>query len=595
MTSRVLEPLTGPRTKVQARQYARLLLKYVRQQEGIATLASVLILTNIGLQLVNPQIMRYFIDEAVAGSPLRTLMTAAGLFVAVALIQQVIGVLTTYTSGQVGWNATNALRSDLARHALSLDMPFHNSHTPGEMIERIDGDAETLGRFFSAFAVQVLGNIIMLAAVLTLLFYEDWRAGLALSGFALTALAVIMRMRNVSVANWKADRDASTETYGFIEERLAGREDIRTSAAQSYVMKGFFDHMWSWFRVRVRAAIVLGIVISTSVLLYVGIGVAVSLAVGSYLFYQGLATIGTVFLIYQYTRLLIQPIGSVADEMENLQQAGASVIRIYELLSTHREVIDGRGVRFPDGPMAVTFDSVSFAYGGSDLVLRDVQFELRPGRVLGLLGRTGSGKTTITRLLFRLYDPGKGQVLLGGQDIREAQLSDLRDRVGLVTQDVRLFRGTVRDNLAFFDRRVPDDVLLDMLHEMGLAPWYDSLSDGLDTMLQPDGGGLSSGEAQLLAFARVLLKNPSVVVLDEATSRLDRSTEAAIERAVDRLMKERTVLVVAHHLVTIQRCDDIVILENGRVVEAGEREKLASDRESRFHRLLRTGFEEVWT
>ena len=194
------------------------------------------------------------------------------------------------------------------------------------------------------------------------------------------------------------------------------------------------------------------------------------------------------------------------------------------------------------------FDSVSFAYNEIEPVLHDVTLDLRPGRVLGLLGRTGSGKTTITRLLFRLYDPDEGAVLLGGHDIRDARLSDLRDRVGLVTQDVRLFYGTVRDNLTFLDRSVPDARLLDMLQELGLTRWYDSLPDGLDTMLQPDGGGLSSGEAQMLAFARVFLKDPGLVVLDEATSRLDRVTEAAIERAIDRLVKGRTVLIVAHHL-----------------------------------------------
>ena len=593
MTTSVLQRLTGHRTRVPVRQYSALLLKYLRQQKGIVALASALILTNIGLQLVNPQIMRYFIDEAVAGSPLSTLMAAAGIFVAVALVQQVIGVVATYTSGQVGWNATNALRSDLARHALFLDMPFHNSHTPGEMIERIDGDSETLGGFFSTFAVQILGNVIMLVAVLALLFHEDWRAGLALTVFALIALGVIMRMRNVSVANWKADREASTETYGFIEERLAGREDVRTNAAQPYVLKGYFDHMWRWFRVRVKAAVVAGVVTSTSVLIYISVGVAVSLAVGSYLFYEGLITIGTVFLIYQYTRLLIQPVGSVANEVESLQRAGASVIRIHELLRTQQEVTDGRGVHFSDGPLAVRFDSVSFGYNSNEPVLRDVAMDLRPGRVVGLLGRTGSGKTTMTRLLFRLYDPDEGKVLIGGEDIRDARLSDLHDRVGLVTQDVRLFHGTVRDNLTFFDRSVTDSRLHDVLRELGLTRWHDSLPEGLDTMLQPDGGSLSSGEAQMLAFARVFLKDPSVVVLDEATSRLDRVTEATIERAVAKLVKERTVLIVAHHLATIQRCDDIVILEDGQVVEAGERENLASDPNTRFHGLLQTGLEEI--
>ena len=594
MVAQLIERFTGPRTKIPVREYGTLLLKYLRQQKGIVALASTFILTNIGLQLVNPQIMRYFIDEAVAGSPLGTLVTAAVLFVAVALVQQVIGVLATYTSGQVGWNATNALRSDLARHALLLDMPFHNSHTPGEMIERIDGDAETLGRFFSTFAVQMLGNVIMLVAVLALLFREDWRVGLALSTFALISLVVIIRMRNVSLANWKANREASTETYGFIEERLAGREDIRTSSAQPYVMKGYFDHMWRWFRVRVKAAFVATVVANTAEFIF-SVGIAVSLSLGAYLFLEGWITIGTVFLIFQYTQLVNSPIGIVAYEIESVQQAGASVIRIDELLRTHRVVIDGCGVRFPDGPLAVQFESVSFAYGKTDPVLRDVTFDLRPGRVLGILGRTGSGKTTITRLLFRLYDPDEGRVLLGGHDIRDARLPELRARVGLVTQDVRLFHGTVRDNLTFFDRGVPDSLLINMLEDLGLMRWYGSLPDGLDTILEPDGRGLSSGEAQMLAFARVFLKDPGLVILDEATSRLDRSTEATIERAVNRLVKERTVLIVAHHLATIQRCDDIVILENGQVVEAGERENLASDPNTRFHRLLQTGLEEVLT
>ena len=375
MTTRVLQRLMGPRTKVPARQYGVLLLKYLRQQKGIVALASMLILTNIGLQLVNPQIMRYFIDEAVAGSPLGRLLAAAGAFIAVALVQQFISVLATYTSGQVGWNATNALRSDLARHALSLDMPFHNSRTPGEMIERIDGDSETLGGFFSTFAVHILGNIIMLVAVLALLFRENWLAGLALSTFAFVSIVVIIRMRNVSVASWRANREASTETYGFIEERLAGREDIRTSGAQSHIMKGYFDHMWSWFRVHVRAYAIASVVANTAQFIN-SAGLALSLLVGAYLFYEDWITIGTVFLIYQYSRLLNRPVNSVSYEMEELQQAGASVIRIHDLLSTRREVLDGRGVRFPDGPLPVRFDSVSFTYGSGESVLHDVTLDL---------------------------------------------------------------------------------------------------------------------------------------------------------------------------------------------------------------------------
>ena len=226
-------------------------------------------------------------------------------------------------------------------------------------------------------------------------------------------------------------------------------------------------------------------------------------------------------------------------------------------------------------------------------MLRNLSFELGPERVLGLIGPTGTGKTTLSRLLFRLYDPDEGIVRLGSKDIRDATIVELREHVGMVTQDVRLFQGTVRDNLTFLDRSVPDARLLKIIDDLGLMRWFRRLPDGLNTELRPDGGGMSAGEAQLLAFARVFLKNPGLVVLDEASSRLDRATEQLIERALDRLVRGRTVIVIAHHLVTVQRCDEIMILEDGRIVEHGERRQLADDPTSRFYKLLQTSSEGV--
>ena len=214
---------------------------------------------------------------------------------------------------------------------------------------------------------------------------------------------------------------------------------------------------------------------------------------------------------------------------------------------------------------------------------------------MGLLGRTGSGKTTMTRLLFRLYDPTTGVVRVGGEDIRRMPIDQLRRHISMVTQDVRLFHGTVRDNLTFFDESISDGKLLEVIGELGMREWIESLPDGLNTRLLAEGAGLSAGEAQLLAFARVFLAGSGILILDEASSRLDRSTEQMIERAVDRLVKDRTVIVIAHHLVTIRRCDEIAILEQGRVVEHGEREALAKDPATQFHRLLQTGLEEVLT
>jgi ATP-binding cassette subfamily B protein len=225
--------------------------------------------------------------------------------------------------------------------------------------------------------------------------------------------------------------------------------------------------------------------------------------------------------------------------------------------------------------------------------LAGVSFALEPGAVLGVLGHTGSGKTTLTRLLFRLYDPRGGAVRLGGHDLRDLALADLRGRVGLVTQDVQLFQASVRDNLTFFDRRIGDAALAGVLGELGLRPWLEALPQGLDTPLLPGGRGLSAGQAQLLACARVFLRDPGLVVLDEASSRLDPATERLLERAFDRLLRGRTGIIIAHRLATVQRADQILILERGRVVEFGPRAALAADPGSRLSRLLRAGMEEV--
>jgi ABC-type multidrug transport system fused ATPase/permease subunit len=266
---------------------------------------------------------------------------------------------------------------------------------------------------------------------------------------------------------------------------------------------------------------------------------------------------------------------------------------VRELLGTRSALVDGPGAPLPRGPLAVELDRVSFGYGEEEMVLREVTLRLAPGTTLGLLGRTGSGKTTIARLLFRLYDPAAGTVRLGGVDAREARLADLRARVGMVTQDVQLFRATVRENLTFFDASVPDERIWDALERLGLAEWCRALPQGLDTLLGGGGAGLSAGEAQLLAFTRVFLKDPGLVILDEASSRLDPVTERLIESAVERLCRERTAIVIAHRLATVERVDEILILEDGRVLEHGRRAELAADSESRFAGLLRTGLDQV--
>jgi ATP-binding cassette subfamily B protein len=251
------------------------------------------------------------------------------------------------------------------------------------------------------------------------------------------------------------------------------------------------------------------------------------------------------------------------------------------------KIDEGGHARIPAGPVDVTFDDVTFGYVAEEPTIRDVSFTIAPQRVLGVVGRTGSGKTTLTRLLVRFYDPDQGAVRIGGVDLRDAATADLRQRIALVTQEVQLFRASVRDNLTLFDGSVPDARITEALERLGLGEWLASLDSGLDTMMASSGGGLSAGEAQLLAFARVFLRDPDVVILDEASSRLDPATEARLERAIDMLLAGRTAVVIAHRLATLERADEILVMAGGEVVERGDRPVLAADPASVYAGLLR--------
>jgi len=591
--------------KPTAGRYLDLLRRYVGPQWRRALLLALLLLGSIGLQLVGPQLLRYFIDSAITGAPVETLNLTALAFMGVALLNQLLGAQAQYLSESVGWTATNALRADLTLHCLQLDLGFHKARTPGELIERIDGDVTTLAGFFSRFVIDVLGNILLLAGILVVVFRENTLAGAVLTGFALFALLVLGRLRRVAVKAWQEVREAMAQLSGFLGEYLAGTEDIRSSGAEGHVMNGLALQHRAWFRAR-RRATVGSAVIWSSTLVAIAIGNALAFGVGGYLWSGGVITLGTVFLLFQYTAMLRQPIEQLRRQLEDMQQAIAGITRVDELLRTRSRLPAGAGLALPDGALAVDFDAVSFGYEAAEhpddaqtsaLVLREVSLHLGPGRVLGVLGRTGSGKTTLARLLLRFYDPTMGAIKLGGVDLRGTTLEEVRRRSTLVTQDVQLFHATVRDNLTFFDHTIDDTRIEAVLDRVGLTNWLRGVlpgqggHGGLDAEMRGD--ELSAGEAQLLAFARVFLRDPGLVILDEASSRLDPATERQIEEAIDLLLRGRTGIVIAHRLATVHRCDDILILEEGRIVETGAREALARDPASRFAALLRSGLEPV--
>ena len=569
--------------------HRHLLVAYLRPQWRGVIILSLLLLGTIALQLVAPQIVRYFIDRVQSPAP-GPLANIALLFLAAALAAQVTGALSVYASERLSWTATNALRADLALHVLRLDMAFHTARSPGELVERVDGDVTQLSAFLSQLVIRIIGNVLLLAGIVVLLYREDWRVGLAYTLFTIVALAALRRLLDVAVPHWKEARQAGAVLLGFLEERLAGTEDIRSSGAVPYVLRRLTQIMRRQLETSRRAWFLGSLMWATTVGL-VALGNALAFGFGAYLLRTGAITIGTIYLFFHYTEMLRRPLELITRQMQELQRATASVSRVGDLF-TLRPTEERHAAGLPPGALRLEFRKVGFGYEPDEPALTDLSFSLEPGRILGLLGRTGSGKTTVGRLISRLYDPAGGTISLDGADVRDLPLAELRARVGVVTQDVQLFHAPVRDNLTFFDRGVPDARILAVLDDLGLRDWLSRLPMGLDSMLDPR-AALSAGEAQLLAFARVFFKDPGLVILDEPSSRLDPVTERLIDDAVARLLRDRTAIIIAHRLATVQRADEILILEAGQILEHGPRAALAADLGSRFAHLLRTGLEEV--
>jgi ABC-type multidrug transport system fused ATPase/permease subunit len=571
-----------------------LLATYLRPHRSRLILLAVLLFTSIGLQLANPQLAKTFVDDASAGAPFADLVRIAALFLAAALLTQLASVAEVYVAEDLGWRTTNALRVDLTRHVLGLDDSFHAEHGPGELIERIDGDVAAIAGFFARFVVHVLGSGLFLAGVLVLLWREDWRIGALLTACSVAAVLFLTRGGGFVGRSARAAREANGDLSAYLEEHLSALPDLKANGADAHALRGLHERLAARFVHGRRAILSASLFSSTVNVLLVG-ATAAALTLSAVLQRRGVISVGSVFLVFRYTGMLRMPLERLARHLNSFQQATGGIVRVRELLAIEPRVVDGTGdVRLPSGPLAVEVDHVSFAYDDDDgPVLRDVSFALAPGEVLGLLGRTGSGKTTISRLLCRLHDTDEGGVRLGGVDVRDATLDDLRARTGLVTQDVQLFAGTLRDNVTLFDATIGDDRLRDVFDALDLASWLAELPDGLDTRLGPTGRGLSAGEAQLVALTRIFLADPGLVVLDEASSRLDPHTEQLLEAAMSRLLAGRTGIVIAHRLATVERADHILILEDGEIAEWGRRADLAGDPTSRFSRLLRVGLREV--
>ena len=553
-----------------------------------ALLLGVIVVANLAV-LAGPVVLREIIDRATAGVGRANLTRLGLLYLGLAIGSQLLALTVSWLATSSAWDSANTLRLRLAGHVLELDHDFHRAHNPGELIQRIDGDVSSVSDFLAAVLVRVMAGLVLVVGVVVVVSVLDWRLGLGMALYASVAGWLVFAHREHSVREAANEMSAAAQLYGGIEEQLTATEDLRANGAGSFALWRFVTDTINYIGAatnRERAFLGLWRRLQTAIVA----GSALAIGVGAIGVDRGLMSLGTAFLLYQYSLQIRRPLEDILHELEIVQKANGAMSRVTQLMDTSPSVADDGFRSPPAGPLAVRFDHVSFHYGDRPSVLSEVDLEIAAGRSVGVIGHTGGGKTTLSRLLGRLVEATDGELRLSGVPIADIPLAELRARVTLIPQTVELLKGTIRDNVALFDQSISDADVDHALSQVGL----DRLGGPvMHQLLGPGGTGLSAGEGQLLALARAWLRWPDLVVLDEPTARIDPATEAQLEQAVAALFAGRSVVVIAHRLSTLRLLDDIVVVEEGRVVEYGERAALERDPGSRYRELLGAGLETI--
>ena len=481
----------------------------------------------------------------------------------------------------LGQRLTARIRNDLFAHAMALSLRFHDRMPVGKLLTRLTSDVNALAEVFGSGAVGVLTDLVTLVVISVTMILIEWRLGVLLLLTQLPVTLVILWLqRRFRKANYRVREELSQLNADF-QENLQGLEVVQMFRRETFNGQ-LFERTGSAYRQAVNGTIFYDSSISAFVEWVALVAVAAVLAFGGWMVTAETMGLGILTTFILYSQRLFEPLRQLADRFTQIQGGLTAVERIGELLEQPLDIVDqSSDYQSPIKPASVApgskgfapvgevvFEGVSFAYRPDEPILQDLSFRIAPGEHVALVGPTGSGKTTLIRLLCRLYEPQLGRIMLDGVDIRTIPLQRLRKQLGVVLQDTFLFSGNVADNLRL-DASIDDDRLREICRDLGLDPLLNRLPQGLETELRERGGNLSSGERQLLAVARVAIRNPTVLVMDEATAFMDPSTEATLQRDLDRLLERRTAVVIAHRLATVEAADRIMVLRRGKLVEQG--------------------------
>ena len=512
-------------------------------------------------------------------SAIRILIT---LLLISVLVRLALQGFQSYNIQTVGQSLTARIRKDLFSHAINLSLRYHDSMPVGKLLTRLTSDVDALSEVFGSGAVGVLADVVTLIVISITMLLIDWQLGLLLLTTQVpVTLFILWLQKRYRRSNYRV-REELSELNADFQENLQGIEVVQMFRRQGANARRF-NQTGIAYRNAVNSIIFYDSSISAFIEWVSLAVVALVIALGGWLVTAGSMGLGTLTAFILYSQRLFEPLRQLAERFTQIQGGLTAVERIGELLEEDIEILDFKGdkenIRLKSSKESclgeVVFENVSFHYRPDDQIISDLSFKISPGEHIALVGPTGSGKTTLIRLLCRLYEPQEGRILIDGVDIKDIPLSDLRKQIGVVLQDTFLFSGNVADNLRL-DSSITDERLAQICNDLGLGALLNRFPNGLKTTLRERGGNISSGERQLLSVARVAIRSPKILIMDEATAFMDPSTEATLQRDLDRLLEKRTALVIAHRLATIESSDRILVMKKGKLIEQGNHQDLVS-------------------
>ncbi|HWK55812.1 MAG TPA: ABC transporter ATP-binding protein [Parapedobacter sp.] len=554
-------------------QLLRRMLRYVRPYKGVFVVSVLLTILMAGVAPALPMVVEYTLDRFILQNDIDGLQLMLMLMLGLLLLQTVVRYYHTLTTNTLGQSVIRDLRIHVFNHITGLRLKYFDRTPIGRLITRTISDLETIANIFSQGLIQIIGDLLQLVVILGVMFYTDWRLTLIVLIPMPLMIGATYVFKEAMKSAFQDVRKWVSNLNTFLQEHITGISIIQYFAREEQEMRKFkaanAEHRNAHIRANWYFSIffpVLEIIMAISLGLLVWYGSKQVLA--------DTLSPGVIVAFIMYINMIFRPIRELVDKFNTLQMGMVSAERIFAVLDTDEQT-PNRGIQQPEHIRGeIVFDNVWFAYNEEQWVLKDINFTVKPGETLALVGATGAGKSSTINILSRFYEVNKGSIRLDGVDIREYELNYLRRTIATVLQDVFLFSDSVASNISLNDPTINREQIVAAAKQVGAHEFIMRLPGGYDYKVQERGATLSSGQAQLISFIRALVHNPKILVLDEATSSVDTESEELIQQAIDKLMAGRTSIVIAHRLSTIQKADKIIVLDKGEMKEMGSHQEL---------------------